>query len=72
MYCMVTGGYSTLYLRTASRQEKKNKVAILPKLGKHHFKNNSFLSRIDMTLHDNEYETVQYSKQSFESHEELS
>ena len=37
MYCMVTGGYSTLYLRTASRQEKKNKVAILPKLGKHHF-----------------------------------
>lgn len=52
--------------------KKKNKVAILPKLGKHHFKNNSFLSRIDMTLHDNEYETVQYSKQSFESHEELS
>ena len=28
---------------------------------KHYFKNNSFLSSIDMTLHDNEYEMVQYS-----------
>lgn len=60
MYCMVTGECSTLYLRIASRQKKK-KWQYYQSLEKHYFKNNSFLSSIDMTLHDNEYEMVQYS-----------